>query len=186
MATVTVQGPVVDRGQLFGPSRRATTAGVLLMVSMVVFESMGVGTAMPAVVADLGALSLYAWPFVAFMAAASFGTVLGGRWCDRSGPKAVLLLGPALFTAGLITAGSATGMTQLLVGRVLQGLGAGAVAVGTYVLIGIVYPERVRPAMFGLMSSAWVLPSLVGPPLSGLVTERFSWRWVFLGCCRSR
>lgn len=177
----TTQAPAADRGLLFGPSRRATTLGVLLLISMVAFESMGVGTAMPALVADLGAISLYAWPFVAFMAAGVFGTVLGGRWCDLNGPRAVLLLGPALFAAGLLTAGSAAGMPQLLTGRVLQGLGSGAVTVGIYVLVGMVYPERVRPAMFGLMSSAWVLPALVGPPVSGLVTERLSWRWVFFG-----
>jgi MFS family permease len=181
---MSVRDDVVElpvRGQLFGANRRAITIGTLLLTSMVAFESMGVGTAMPALVSELGALSLYAWPFVAFLAAAVFGTVLGGRWCDRAGPKALLLLAPVLFSAGLVTAGSATGMSQLLAGRVLQGLGAGSVTVAIYVLIAIVYPERLRPAMFGLMSSAWVLPSLVGPPIAGLVTERFSWRWVFFG-----
>jgi MFS family permease len=173
--------PASTRGGVFGASRRAPTIGVLLLVSMVAFEAMGVGTAMPALVASLGGLSLYAWPFVAFMAAGVLGTVLGGRWCDLVGPRLPLMLAPALFTAGLLTAGSASGMPQLLVGRTLQGLGAGSVTVAIYVLVGQMYPERVRPAMFGLMSSAWVLPSLIGPPISGVVTERFSWRWVFFG-----
>lgn len=169
-----------ERGELFGPHRRNTTIGVLLLISMVAFESMGVGTAMPVLVAELGSMSMYAWPFVAFMAAAVFATVLGGRWCDRAGPRNPLLLAPMLFTAGLVVAATASGMPQLLVGRVLQGLGAGCVMVAIYVLVGLIYPEQVRPAMFGLMSSAWVLPSLIGPPISGVVTERFSWRWVFL------
>jgi len=169
------------RSELFGPSRRATTIGVLLLTSMVAFEAMGVGTAMPALVADLGALSLYAWPFVAFMAAGVFGTVLGGRWCDLAGPRIPLVAAPALFGAGLVVAGTAAGMPQLLVGRVLQGLGAGTLTVSVYVLIAVVYPERTRPAIFGLMSSAWVLPSLIGPPVAGVVTERLSWHWVFLG-----
>jgi MFS family permease len=82
---------------------------------------------------------------------------------------------------GLLVAGTATAMRQLLVGRVLQGLGAGALAVASFVLIAAVYPARLRPAVFGLISSAWVLPSLLGPPISGLVTEAFSWHWVFLG-----
>ena len=82
---------------------------------------------------------------------------------------------------GLLVAGTAAAMPQLLVGRVLQGLGAGALAVATFVLIAAVYPERVRPAVFGLISSAWVLPSLLGPPVAGLVTETLSWHWVFLG-----
>jgi MFS family permease len=169
------------RGELFGPTRRTTTIGLLLLIVMVAFESMGVGTAMPALVAEFGAVSLYALPFVAFMAASVFGTVVGGRWCDRAGPRLVLLAGPTLFGLGLITAGSALGMPQVLAGRVLQGLGAGGMLVAIYVLIGVVYPERVRPPLFGLMSSGWVLPTLIGPPLAGLVTERFSWRWVFFG-----
>jgi MFS family permease len=86
-----------------------------------------------------------------------------------------------LFGVGLLVAGTATAMPQLLVGRVLQGLGAGALSVASFVLIAAVYPARFRPAVFGLISSAWVLPSLLGPPISGLVTEAFSWHWVFLG-----
>jgi MFS family permease len=169
------------RAELFGPSRRATTVGLVLLISLVAFEAMGVGTAMPALVADLGAVSLYAWPFVAIMAAAVFGTVMGGRWCDRSGPRVALVVAPLLFGIGLLVAGTATGMPQLLVGRALQGLGAGVLTVAVYVLIAAVYAERARPAVFGLISSAWVLPSLLGPPVAGVVTETFSWHWVFLG-----
>jgi MFS family permease len=176
-----VPAPPAVRAELFGPSRRATTIGLILLISLIAFEAMGVGTAMPAVVADLGALSMYAWPFVSFMAAAVFGTVLGGRWCDRAGPRVPLLVTPVLFGVGLVVAGTATTMAQLLVGRMLQGLGAGALAVAVYVLIAVVYAERARPAVFGLISSAWVLPSLIGPPVSGVVTETLSWHWVFIG-----
>jgi MFS family permease len=176
---MTTPSPV--RAELFGPERRATTIGLVLLISLVAFEAMGVGTAMPALVADLGAVSLYSWPFVTFLAASVLATVLGGRWSDRSGPRPPILVGPVLFGIGLLVAGTATAMPQLLVGRVLQGLGAGALSVASFVLIAAVYPERLRPAVFGLISSAWVLPSLLGPPVAGLVTETLSWHWVFLG-----
>lgn len=169
------------RAQLWGPGRRGTTVGLILLVSVIAFEAMGVGTAMPALVADLGAVESYAWPFVTFMAAGVVGTVLGGRWCDVAGPRVPLVAAPTLFGVGLLVAGTAGSMPQLLAGRVLQGLGAGCLAVAVYVLIAIVYPERSRPAVFGLMSSAWVLPSLVGPPVAAVVTERLSWHVVFLG-----
>lgn len=169
------------RSQLFGRGRRAVTTGIVLLVTLVAFEGMGVGTAMPAVVADLGAVTLYAWPFVAFLAASVFGTVLGGRWCDTRGPRQALVSSPLLFGAGLLVAGTATTMTQLLVGRVLQGAAAGCLTVAVFVLISLVYPRRVQPAVFGLMSSAWVLPSLIGPPVAGAVSELLSWHWVFLG-----
>ena len=174
-------GQASIREELFGPSQRAVTVGIVLLISLVAFENMGVGTAMPALVADLGTVSAYAWPFVAFIATNVVGTVLGGRWCDRHGPKVLLLAAPAVFGLGLLVAGTAGTMTQLLLGRVLQGLGAGAQGVAIYVLIALIYSPRARPAVFGLVSSAWVLPALVGPPVAGLVTQRFSWHWVFLG-----
>jgi MFS family permease len=177
----TAPPPVAVRAELFGPDRRATTVGLVLLISLVAFEAMGVGTAMPALVADLGEVSMYAWPFVAFTAAAVFGTVLGGRWCDRAGPRTPLVVAPLLFGIGLLVAGTAGSMVQLLVGRLVQGLGAGTLGVAVYVLISLVYAERARPAVFGLVSSAWVLPSLIGPPVAGVVTELASWHWVFLG-----
>ncbi|MBP2369079.1 MFS transporter [Pseudonocardia parietis] len=166
---------------VWAEGRAPTTVGILLLISLTAFEAMGVGTAMPVVVADLGAITQYAWPFVVFLAAAVFGTAFGGRWCDARGPRFPLLVAPAVFGIGLLVAGWATTMAELLAGRVLQGLGAGVQGVAVYVLVAEVYPARQRPAVFGLISSAWVLPSLVGPPLAGLVTERFSWHWVFLG-----
>lgn len=174
------RGPTV-RDELFGPRRRAVTVGIVLLISLVAFEQMGVGTAMPAVVAELGTVADYAWPFVAFIATTVVGTVLGGRWCDARGPRLVLLLAPAVFGLGLLVAGTAGSLAQLLVGRLLQGLGAGAQGVAVYVLIALVYSVRARPAVFGLVSSAWVVPSLVGPPVAAVVTEHLSWHWVFLG-----
>ncbi|MEJ8277992.1 MFS transporter [Pseudonocardia spirodelae] len=170
-----------DRTGVWSGDRASTTVGILLLISLTAFEAMGVGTAMPAVVADLGGIALYAWPFVLFLAAAVFGTVAGGRWCDARGPRVPLVAAPVLFGAGLLVAGFAGSMAELLAGRVLQGLGAGAQGVAVYVLVAEVYAPRQRPAVFGLMSSAWVLPSLVGPPLAGAVTDRLSWHWVFLG-----
>ena len=80
------------RSALFGPGRRATTVGLVLLTLVTAFEAMGVGTAMPAVIADLGAVSAYGWPFSAFLAASVLGTVLGGRWCDLAGPRPALLV----------------------------------------------------------------------------------------------
>jgi MFS family permease len=181
-ATADVPGPSApDRPDLFGPGRRATTVGLLLLTLVIAFEAMGVGTAMPAVIADLGAVSAYAWPIATFLAASVLGTVLGGRFSDAHGPRLPLLVTPVLFGVGLVVAGTATTLGQLLVGRVLQGTGAGAQMIAAMVTIAAVYPEHSRPAVFGLMSGAWVLPTLVGPPLAGFVTDRLSWHWVFLG-----
>jgi MFS family permease len=161
--------------------QRATTVGMLTLVTIAAFEHLGVSTAMPRMVADLQGEALYSWPFTAFLAASVMATVLSGRLCDRFGPGPALVAGPALFLAGLLASGVAGNMTVLLAGRVLQGLGLGTQSVAIYVLVALVYPHRNRAAVFGLLAAAWVVPSLIGPTAAGLITEYAGWRWVFLG-----
>jgi MFS family permease len=160
---------------------RATTIGMLTLVTIAAFEHLGVSTAMPRMVADLHGQALYSWPFTAFLVASVMATVLSGRFCDRFGPGPALVAGPGLFLAGLIASGVANGMSVLLAGRVLQGLGLGTQTVAIYVLVALIYPHRSRPAVFGLLAAAWVVPSLIGPTAAGLITENIGWRWVFLG-----
>ncbi|HEY0641155.1 MAG TPA: MFS transporter [Pseudonocardiaceae bacterium] len=179
--TTTAAVPPVAKETLWGGRYRATTGGLVLLVTLVAFEAMSVGTAMPTMVADLGGQALYSWPFTAFLAASVVGTVLSGRVADTRGPRLPLLAGPVFFAAGLLVAGFAPTMELLLAGRVLQGLGGGIQIVALYALVGLVYPESTRPAVFGVISAAWVLPALVGPVVAGLLTEHASWRWVFLG-----
>jgi MFS family permease len=166
---------------LWSKQNRATTIGMLMVITMAAFESLGVSTAMPRMLADLNGNDLYSWPFTAFLAASVMATVLSGRLCDRLGPGPALVLGPSLFLTGLIVAGLAHDMPVLLAGRAFQGLGLGTEIVAIYVLVALVYPERSRPQAFGLIAAAWVVPSLIGPTVAGLVTEHIGWRWVFLG-----
>lgn len=162
-------------------NRRVATIGLVLVVTLVAFEAMGVGTALPTLVADLHGERLYSWPFTTFLAAEVIGTVVSGRLCDRRGPGLPLVGGPSLFLAGLLVSGTATAMPALLAGRVLQGLGGGVVVVALYVLIAAGYPEPERPRAFAVLSACWVLPALIGPTVAGLLTQYASWRWVFLG-----
>lgn len=169
------------RSTLWIREHRVSTIGLVLVVTLIAFEYMGVATALPTLVASLHGGRLYAWPIAAFTAASAVGTVAGGRICDRRGPAGPMIAGVLLFAVGLVIDGIAPDMFVLLAGRVVQGLGAGAVVVALYIIIAIVYPLRDRPAASALISAAWVVPSLVGPPIAGLVTQEFGWRWVFLG-----
>lgn len=167
--------------RLWAKDRRATTAGILLLITFEAFEALSVSTALPTIVRELRGEAWYSWPFTAFLAASAVGTVLSGRLCDRRGPVAALIAGPLLFLLGLLVAGTAFDMPMLLLGRVLQGFAAGVQIVALFVVIALVYPERDRPAVFGALSAAWVVPALVGPMIAGLLTQYLSWRWVFLG-----
>lgn len=175
---MTLTEPAPSR--LWSPERRWPTTGILLLVTLFAFEAMGVGTAMPTMVRELKGEALYAWPFLANLAASIMATVFSGRLSDRRGPKPAILIGVVLFLAGLVVAGIAGNMAVLLAGRVLQGFGVGFLIVAVYVLIAVAYPEDSRPAVFGALSAAWVVPSLVGPAVAGWATEHLSWRWVFL------
>jgi MFS family permease len=169
------------RGVLWTPEHRLTTAGLLLVITLLAFESMGVATAMPTMVADLDGGELYSWPFTAFLVASVAATVLSGRVCDRRGPTLSLLAGPWLFLVGLVTAGAAPSMEVLLAGRALQGFGAGVLMVATSLLVALTYDDRERPVMYAANAAAWVLPAVVGPSIAGVVTETVGWRWVYLG-----
>lgn len=181
VAATTPEATARYRSTLWTREHRVATVGIVLVVTLIAFEFMGVATALPTLVADLHGGALYAWPLAAFTAASGVGTVAGGRVCDLRGPGGPMVSGVLLFAAGLVVGGLAPTMTVLLVGRVVQGVGAGVEVVALYVVIAVVYPLRDRPAAAALVSAAWVVPSLLGPPVAGLVTQVFGWRWVFLG-----
>ncbi|HEY2064240.1 MAG TPA: MFS transporter [Amycolatopsis sp.] len=169
------------RSVLWSRERRLTTIGLLLVVTLVAFENMGVATAMPTLVADLHGLALYSWPFTTFLIASVVATVLSGRMGDRRGPAPALIAGPVLFAAGLLVAGTADGMPMLLAGRALQGLGSGFLLVAVSLLIAATFTDRERPVIYAANAAAWVLPAVVGPSVAGLITVSIGWRWVFLG-----
>lgn len=157
------------------------TLGLLLIVVAAAFEQLSVATTMPAAVRDLGGLSLYGWAFSAFMLTMIVGLTLGGSEADRLGPVRPFFSGSVLFALGLVVAGFAPTMPILITGRAVQGLGAGLVSAIAYAVIGRGYPETARPRMLALISSGYILPSLIGPALAGLIADYFGWRWVFLG-----
>jgi MFS family permease len=166
---------------LFAPERRGLTVGLLLTITLVASEALAVVTIMPTVARDLGGLHLYGWVFSSFLLGSMVGIVVAGREADRSGPARPYVTGLLLFGAGLLVGGLAPSMPVLVVGRTLQGFGAGAVPAVAYVAIGRSLPELLRARMMAMMSTAWVVPGLVGPIVAAVVAHLFGWRWVFIG-----
>ncbi len=167
-------------GGVLGARYRALTLGIVSVVLLLAFEATAVNTAMPVAARQLHGLGLYAFAFSGYFTTTLFAMVLSGEWCDRRGPMLPLFAGIGVFAAGLVVAGTAPGMWIFVGGRAVQGLGGGLVIVALYVVVGRAFPERLRPAVFAAFSSAWVLPSIVGPVVSGAVTQHLGWRWVFL------
>lgn len=173
--------PAAADDGLWSAPRRALTLGLVLIVTIVASEALAVSTIMPIVARDLGGIELYGWVFSGFFLGNLLGIVVAGTLIDRGSLARPFLLGIGLFTIGLVIGGVASSMDVLVGARVLQGLGAGAVPAVAYVAIGRALPERLRPRMFATLSTAWVLPGVIGPGLAGVVAESLHWRLVFLG-----
>lgn len=157
------------------------TVGACALVFLSAFESLAVTTIMPLVSRDLDGAALYALAFAGPLATGVMGMVGAGNWSDRRGPAAPLYSSVALFVLGLLIAGTAGSMEILVVGRLVQGLGGGAMTVALYVLVARVYPPALHPKIFAAFAASWVVPSLVGPFAAGVVAQLSSWHWVFLG-----
>src|SRR5215216_1381010 len=171
-----------DPAAVAGPqvSQRALTIGLCATIVAIAFETIAVATAMPVAARELAGLRQYAWAFSLFLIGMLFATVVCGRLSDRIGPAKPLLGGLVIFLAGLLVSGTAQHMAELLAGRLVQGLGSGTINVAIFVCVAQAYSPKQRPKMFTYISTAWVLPSFVGPPAAAWLTNRLSWQLVFL------
>lgn len=165
----------------FGPETRGLTFGIVLGVTLFAFEALAVVTVAPLFAQDLGGLPLYGWVFSGFLLASLLGSVAGGLMADNGSLARPLLWGLGFFGVGLAVSGSSPTMLVLIAGRVLQGLGGGALSTVMYAAISRAYPDAARARMMALTSSAWVVPALLGPSLAALVAETLHWRYVFWG-----
>ena len=182
--TMSLSQAAADRPRpdgLWSANNRNLTVGLVLTITLVAFEALAISTVMPIVANDLGDQELYGWVFTAFMLGSLIGIVVSGGVIDRRGLGVPFLAGVGLFAIGLIIGGLAPSMPILIAARFLQGLGAGTIPPIAYVAIGRCLPERLRPQMFAVLSTAWVLPGVMGPAIAGFIGEAFDWRWVFLG-----
>lgn len=170
-----------DDERLLSAENLPFTAGAVALVTLGALENRAVGTLLPTIVGEFDAISSFgvvsAAPIASYIAALAFA----GRWADRSGPLPPLRAGVAAFAVVQVAVAAAVSFPMLVAGRVLSGFAEGLIDVGLMVLIARTLPENLRPKIFSLFATAWVLPSVAGPALTGVLSELVGWRWVFLG-----
>jgi len=159
--------------------KRRALAGVMLSIFLAAMESTVVATAMPRVVASLGGIEIYSWVFSGFLLTSTVTMPLWGRLSDLYGRRPVFLGGLVIFLAGSALSGASQDMTQLIVFRMLQGLGAGSLMPVGMTVVGELFGLERRAKMQGYISGVWGVASLLGPLIGGLLTDHASWRWVF-------
>ena len=160
-------------------TRTGLTIGICAMIIGVAFEAAAVATSMPVAAKDLHGIGSYAWAFSLFTIGMLFSTVVAGRLSDRIGPAKPMIVGMLIFAVGLVIGGTAVSWPMLIGGRLVQGLGGGALNTATYVCIAQVFDAKQRPRMFTYISMAWVLPGIAGPSVAAWITRTFSWHWAF-------
>lgn len=138
-----------------------------------------VGTAMPTVIAALGGLSHYSWVFSAYLITSTVPVPVWGKLSDIYGRGRLYQIGIGTFLLGSILSGFSATMTQLIIFRAIQGLGAGILVPLAMTIIGDIYSLEERTRMQAIFSGVWGLSSIVGPFVGGFITDQFSWRWVF-------
>ena len=159
--------------------RPLVLAAVMAANFMIAIEATIVSTAMPQIAAELGGLELYSWVFAAFLLTQTATTVVFGKLSDLKGRKVVILSGIAIFLAGSILCGFASSMPALIVFRLVQGVGAGAVQPVAMTIVGDLYSAHERGKIQGWLASVWALSAVIGPLIGGLIIQYWTWAWIF-------
>lgn len=155
------------------------TLAIFMTTFMTAIEGTIVSTAMPTIVSDLDGLEIMNWVVSIFLLMTAVSTPLYGKLADSIGRKPVFLFGITLFVIGSSLCGLAQNMVELILFRVIQGLGSGAVQPVAITIIADLYTLQKRAKMLGLNSGFWGVASVIAPLLGGFIVQHLSWHWVF-------
>ncbi|RCW71917.1 MDR family MFS transporter [Saliterribacillus persicus] len=160
---------------------KRTLVLIALILSMFIaaIEGTIVATAMPNIVSDLGGFSMYSWVFSSFLLMQAVTTMIYGKLSDLFGRKPIFLIGVIIFLVGSILCGLADTMTLLIIFRVIQGIGAGAIQPIVTTIVGDMYTIKERSKIQGYLASVWGISSVIGPLLGGIIVNYVHWAWIF-------
>ncbi|WP_119870290.1 MFS transporter [Frondihabitans sp. 762G35] len=151
----------------------------MLTTGLVAIDSTIVATAVPSIVHDIGGFSSFPWVFSIYLLAQAVSVPIYAKLADTVGRKPIILLGIGLFLVGSILCGVAWSMPALILFRVVQGLGAGAVQPMAITIAGDIYTLKERAKAQGYLASVWAISSVVGPTLGGVFSTLGIWRGIF-------
>ncbi len=158
----------------------AIYAGLMVTLLLAALDQTIVATALPRIVSDLGGITQYSWVFTAYMLTSTVTVPLYGKLGDVYGRKYLFLFAIVVFLVGSALCGIAQGMTQLVLFRAIQGIGAGGLFPLSLAVIGAIVPPRDRGRWQGLIGAVFAASSIIGPAVGGFIVDSTTWRWIFL------
>ena len=174
--------PSLAEDPALGLDRRAKMeilGAILLALFLGALDQTVVGTALPKIVTDLGGNSLYTWVVTIYLLTSTITVPFYGKLSDLYGRRPLLMIGIGLFLVGSALSGLSQNMTQLIIFRGIQGLGAGALFPIALAVIGDLFSPAERGKYQGLFGAVFGVSFLIGPALGGFLTDYVSWHWVF-------
>ena len=172
--------------QLTRPQLLGTMAGLMLALLVAAIDQTFVGTAEPKIIAQLSGFDRYPWVATAYLLSSTVAVPIFARLSDMHGRKGYFLAGTALFVLASALCGASgqlplplDGMSQLIVFRAIQGIGAGMMMGLVFTIIGDVFSPAERGKYQGMFSAVWGFASMFGPTLGGWLTDHVSWRAAF-------
>ncbi len=165
----------------FDARERATLVGVFVLFTLMAFQETSAGAVLPTAAKDLGGIGSFGWVYTGFVTAKIVGLVLAAQYSDTRGPRSPLIAGMLLFPLSSLAIGAAPTMSWVIVGRLLQGCGTGMLLTSVYVVIGRMFSAAKAPRVQSVIGYTFVVPSLMGPLVAGVIAQYTSWRWTFFG-----
>ncbi len=174
-------GPTHGLGALDLPHRQKMEIlfAILLGLFLGALDQTIVAVALPTIITELGGQSLYTWTITIYLLASTISVPFYGKLSDLYGRKPLLMIGITIFLIGSALSGLSQNMTQLIIFRGIQGLGAGALFPISLAVIGDLFSPQERGKYQGLFGAVFGIASILGPLLGGWLTENASWHWIF-------
>ncbi|WP_270181698.1 MDR family MFS transporter [Alkalihalobacillus sp. CinArs1] len=160
-------------------NRPLVLSAIVIGMFMAAIEGTIVSTAMPGIVSDLGGFSKFSWVFSSYLLMSAITVLLFGKLSDLFGRKPIYAFGVIVFLIGSILCGFAETMEALILFRLIQGIGAGAVQPIALTIVGDMYSMEERAKIQGYLASVWGISAIAGPALGGLFVTYIDWSWVF-------
>ncbi len=154
--------------------------GVMLATFMQVLDTSIANIALPHIAGSLSVTPDQAtWVRTSYLVANAIILPMTGWLGNRFGRKRVLIWCIAMFTFASVLCGVALNLPMLILARILQGAGGGAMVPIAQAVLLESFPANKRGTAMAIFTQGVVVAPIIGPTLGGWITDNYSWRWVF-------